>query len=240
MLLGVTFVNCGGASPAVRILFIGHSYTEANGLPDVVRELAGSVDRDVEVGMIAPGGWWWRDHAASSETTDLISGGDWDFVVLQEQSMAPAVADMAREVSYPAALQLSTLAAGNGADVVLFMTWAHVAGSAELGYSNFESMQSAIASSYLTIGNGLGDEVAPVGGAWWWTRAERPEISLYQSDGSHPSVNGTYLAAVTLTAVILDVDPLTLGDAGGTQGEVAEALRGFAARAIAGDNPWPS
>lgn len=36
--------------------------------------------------------------------------------------VAPA-SNLAREVSYPAALQLSTLAAGNGAEVVLFMTW---------------------------------------------------------------------------------------------------------------------
>jgi hypothetical protein len=188
--------------------------------------------------MTAPGGWWWRDHAASPDTNALISEGDWDFVVLQEQSMAPAVSNLAREVSYPAALQLSTLAAGNGAEVVLFMTWGHLAGSAELGYANFESMQTAIASTYLTFGDALGVEVAAVGAAWWWSLAERPDIMLYQPDGNHPSVQGTYLSAAVLAATTLEIDPVSLGEIDGVEDDVAEALRGFAARAVASDTPW--
>lgn len=236
--LCLTSIACGGPStPTVRVLFIGNSHTATNGLPDVVRDLAGSVDRDVEVGMIAPGGAWLRDHAASAETTDLISEG-WDFVVLQEQSMAPAVANVARTESYPAALQLSTLAVGNGADIVLYMTWGHLGGSPGIGFASFESMQSAIAETYLNFGDALGAEVAPVGAAWWWSLAERPDIMLYQDDGVHPSVAGTYLAAATITGTILDIDPLTLGDDGGIEGDTAEALRGFASRAVAGDWPW--
>jgi hypothetical protein len=89
--------SCGGSSaPTVRVLFVGNSYTASNGLPEMVQALAASVDREVEVAMTAPGGWWWRDHAASPDTTALISEGDWDFVVLQEQSMAPAVSNLAR------------------------------------------------------------------------------------------------------------------------------------------------
>jgi hypothetical protein len=171
LLLSSVVSSCGGSSaPAVRVLFIGNSHTAFNALPKVVRVMATSVDRDVEVGMTAPGGWWLRDHAASPETIALITDGDWDFVVLQEQSMAPAVPDLARVVSYPAALQLSTLAAGNGADVVLFMTWGHLFGSAELGYATFESMQEAIASTYLTFGDALGlkwlRSGLPGGGVW--------------------------------------------------------------------------
>lgn len=239
LLLCTAMSSCGGSSaPAVRVLFIGNSHTASNGLPEMVQAMAGSVDREVEVAMTAPGGWWWRDHAASPETITLISEGDWDVVVLQEQSMAPAVSNLAREVSYPAALQLSTLAAGNGAEVVLFMTWGHVAGSAELGYANFESMQSAIASTYLLFGDALGAEVAAVGAAWWWSLAERPDIMLYEPDGVHPSIQGTYLAAAVLTATILDIDAISLGEIDGVEDDAAQALRGFAARAVAGDTPW--
>jgi hypothetical protein len=121
---------------------------------------------------------------------------------------------------------------------VLFMTWGHLAGAAELGYANFESMQAAIASTYLTFGDALGVEVAAVGAAWWWSLAERPDIILFQPDGTHPSVQGTYLAAAVLAATILDIDPASMGDIDGVEEDVAEALRAFAARAVASDMPW--
>lgn len=238
LVLGCAIASCGDSVPATRVLFIGNSYTASNQLPEMVAAMSASVDRTVEVAMSAPGGWWWRDHLASPETTALIKDGDWDFVVLQEQSMAPAASNLAREVSYPAALQLSTLASGSGAEVVLFMTWGHAAGSGDLGYADFGSMQSAIATTYLAFGDALAAEVAAVGAAWWLSLAERPDIVLYEPDGSHPSVDGTYLAAAVLTATILDVDATSLGEIDGVDEEVAEALRGFAARVVAGETPW--
>jgi hypothetical protein len=239
LVMSVSLAACGGGSgPAVRVLFVGNSHTAFNDLAGVVQELVGAADLNADVTAHAPGGWWLRDHAASRETIALISDGDWDFVVLQEQSMAPAVSDMARDVSYPAALQLSTLAAGNGAEVVLFMTWGHLAGSPGIGYATFESMQTAIALTYLEFGDALRAEVAPVGAAWWLSLSERPDISLFDPDGTHPGVEGTFLAAAVLTATMFDVDAESLGDAGGVEGDIAEALRGFAARAVEGETPW--
>ena len=37
--------------------------------------------------------------------------------------------------------------------------------------------------------------VSPVGAAWKYVRDQYPSISLYSSDGSHPSIYGSYLAA---------------------------------------------
>ncbi|MGH8871480.1 MAG: DUF4886 domain-containing protein, partial [Acidimicrobiia bacterium] len=184
----------GDAERPVRVLFVGNSYTHFNDMPGMVRALAGWVDRNVEVGTRAPNGWWWRDHASSAETTDAIADGDWDFVVLQEQSMAPADRDLARTVSFPAAQLLSRTVVGNGGDVVLFLTWGHRNGSAALGHDTFSAMQIDLADSYLAFADSLLADVAPVGMAWWMALAERPDIGLYQPDGSHPSVAGSYLA----------------------------------------------
>lgn len=228
----------GNSEPPISVLFVGNSYTHVNDMPEMVRDLAASADRRVEVGMRAPGGWWWRDHASSSETTDVIADGDWDFVVLQEQSMAPADRDLARRVSYPAAELLSRTIVGNGAEVVLFLTWGHRNGSSELGHSNYSSMQIDLADSYLAIADSVLAEVAPVGMAWWMALAERRDIDLYQADGSHPSRAGTYLAATVIAAVVLDVDPETFDASLGLDDASAEALRGFAARALSGEVPW--
>lgn len=78
------------AEPAIRVLFIGNSYTAANDLPGMVRDLANSVGRDVEIEAVVPGGWWLRDHASSPDTLNRIAEGGFDYVVLQEQSMVPA------------------------------------------------------------------------------------------------------------------------------------------------------
>jgi len=68
--------------------------------------------------------------------------------------------------------------------------------------------------------------------------AERPDIQLYQADGSHPTRAGSYLAATVLTATLLDVDPASIDDDLGLDGGYAQALRAFAARAVNGEVPW--
>jgi hypothetical protein len=224
--------------PPVRVLFIGNSYTHGNDLPGMVRDLAASTDRRIDTGVMAPGGWWWRDHAASGATMDAIANGDWDFVVLQEQSMVPALPEMARRLSRPAAVTLSAAAIENGARPVLFLTWAHRDGNSEVGHAVYSTMQRAIAGTYSEISTAVAGEIAPVGMAWWMARAERPDIGLYQTDGSHPSRAGSYLAAAVITATILDVDANDLDRTLGLSEETAATLRGFAARAVNGEVPW--
>ena len=232
-------VGCGvGSGPALRVLFIGNSYTTSNDLPGMVRELAAGVGRDVDVEVRAPGGWWWRDHAASSETLDLIADGDFDFVVLQEQSMVTALSGLAERESRPAAVSLALAAVDSGARVVLFMTWGHRDGSADVGHSSYSSMQIAIAGTYSKIGGAVSGEVAPAGMAWWISRDERPDIGLYQPDGSHPSEAGTYLAATVIAATLLDVNVNEFDWSSGLDERTADALRGFADRARNGEVPW--
>jgi hypothetical protein len=233
--LGACFAD---SEPPVRVLFVGNSYTHYNDMPSIVERLAKSAGLEIEAGMQAPGGWWWRDHASSAETTDAIAGGDWDYVVLQEQSMAPADRDLARRVSFPAGQLLSRTVVGNGGDVVLFLTWGHRNGSSELGHGSYSAMQTDLADSYMAFGESLLAEVAPVGMAWWMSLAERPNIDLYQPDGSHPSEAGSYLAAAVIAATVLDIDANTFDDPIGLDEGTAEALRGFAARAVSGEVPW--
>lgn len=239
LVLALVVTGCSlDAGPAVRVLFVGNSFTHFNDMPHMVANLAASVDQNVDVGVEAPGGWWWRDHAASRETNDAIADGDWDYVVLQEQSEAPADRDVARRISYPSAELLSRTVVGNGGDVVLYLTWGHRNGSAVLGHDSYASMQVDIADSYLAFADALLAEVAPVGMAWWISLAERPEINLYQPDGSHPSVEGSYLAAAVIAATILDVDANAFEDPLGLPETTAADLRGFAARAVGGEVPW--
>jgi hypothetical protein len=236
-LLVVGVSGCS-SEPPVRVLFLGNSYTASNDLPGMVRGLAGSVGQKMEVAAHAPGGWWLRDHVRSSDSLDAIAKGGYDFVVLQEQSMVPADHNLSERRSRPAASSLGTRASQAGASVVMFMTWGHRRGSAEVGHSSYESMQLAIANSYDRLAEGANGKVAPVGAAWWLSLLDRPDIALYQADGSHPTEAGSYLAAAVIAGFLLDVDPTGFDADLGLDPLQAAALREFASRAWAGERPW--
>ena len=85
-----------GSGPCTRVLFIGNSYTNVNNLPGVFAELAGSGGHKVETGMAAPGGWTLANHVASTDTLGQLKSSAWNFVVLQEQSEIPAMAQVRR------------------------------------------------------------------------------------------------------------------------------------------------
>jgi hypothetical protein len=86
----------------------------------------------------------------------------------------------------------------NGARPVLFMTWA---------YENRPEMTAALAEQYTIAGNENNALVIPAGLAFAKARGKRPDIRLYQPDQSHPSLAGTYLAALTCYAAIFRKPP---------------------------------
>jgi hypothetical protein len=49
--------------------------------------------------------------------------------------------------------------------------------------------------------------LSPVGALWNYIRITYPEINLYATDGSHPSLEGSYAAACSMIAVMLRTDP---------------------------------
>ena len=52
----------------IDVLFIGNSYTSSNGLPNMFERMAQSGGYQVQVVMMAPGGWTLTDHLSSVET----------------------------------------------------------------------------------------------------------------------------------------------------------------------------
>lgn len=83
-----------GARPLSRprsVLFIGNSYTYYNLVPGIVRELASFEGRDLRVEMFTIGGCTMERHLEQADCRDLIERGGYDFVVLQDQSLHPAL-----------------------------------------------------------------------------------------------------------------------------------------------------
>ena len=190
-----------------RVLFIGNSYTFVNDLPNTFAKLAKSGGHKVEVGMSAQGGWSLTDHVGSTETLNLLNSTKWNFVVLQEQSEIPSVPQVRNQEMYPAARELVKKIKNIDAMPIFFITWAHRDGMPENGMNNYESMQRQINYGYMEIAQELNAPIAPVGLAWSIAVKEHPELELWQGDGSHPTEQGTYLAACVFYAVIFHESP---------------------------------
>jgi hypothetical protein len=223
------------SASCTRVLFLGNSYTGVNDLPDMFANLAWSGGHRVEVGVHAPGGWSLDDHAGSPDTRPLLASKPWDLVVLQEQSQIPSVEESRQDSMYPAARQLVTEIREAGARPLFFVTWAHRDGWPENGMPDYAGMQAAIDAGYLTIAAEEHAPLAPVGFAWSSLAGPGPDPALWQSDGSHPTTLGTYLAACVFYATIFGQNPAGLGYRAGLTEGGASAAATIAAATVLGD-----
>ncbi len=170
-----------------RFLFLGNSYTYYNdGLAYMFRSVAQSYPEDlnIEVESITGGGLTLQNHFQNATTQEAILNGNWDIVVLQEQSQMP-ILDTENFLTY--ASKLDSLIDLSGAQTCFFMTWAR-----EYDQSQIEGLSSA----YLQAGELLDALVVPVGQVFNYVYEDNDEINLYMGDGSHPSIQGTYLASL--------------------------------------------
>ncbi len=200
----------GNRPNCMRVFFIGNSYTSVNDLPTMFADLAWSGGHRVETGVQAPGGWTLADHDGSPDTDSALTASKWDLVVLQEQSEIPSVQRLRESYMYPAAQDLVARIRSAGARPMFFMTWGHQFGWPAWSLPDYASMQSAIDSGYLFIADQQHTPVAPVGDAWKSLVDMESDPGLWQDDGSHPTVKGTYLAACVFYATIFLESPASL------------------------------
>lgn len=218
--------------PVLRVLFVGNSYTYVNDLPGMFRQLACSGGRRVEIAQEAPGGWTLAQHAASPQTLKTIQRQKWDYVVLQEQSEIPAVADVRTQSMYPAVRKLVYLITGQGSMPILFLTWGHRDGSQIAGFSGYADMQAALIDGYMGISKEMTLPVAPVGQAWQRAVTQANPMDLWQADGSHPNPSGTYLAACVFYAAFYNQSPEGLSYRAGIAENTARTLQTLAAETV--------
>ena len=237
LLLGVLLI-AGACSPSpteeppISLLMIGNSYTSANDLPGMVTELAATEGKTMSIELIAEGGWSLGDHANSTETMSLIESGSWDYVVLQEQSVIPSLPDYREDYMFPAARVLAEATSSAGAEPLLFMTWGRENGMADVGFSTYAAMQDQLTIAYRTLAEELGAQVLPAGVAWQRAVGRDPSLDLWQSDGSHPTMAGTYLVACVMYAAIYEETPVGVSYRAGLPRAKARALQEIAAEVV--------
>ncbi len=187
-----------GSLPPLRVLFIGNSYTFYNDMPRQLQQIATSMGdkRTIITERVVYGGRALKEHWTDTLALAAIRRGGWDLVVLQEHSLgALNASDTMRKY-----IRLFSEEIRNaGAIPVLYMTWAR---------QHRPISQDSIARVYTSIGRDVGALVAPVGLAWQRVRQQYPAIVLFDPDGTHPSSEGSYLAACVFYALFSARCPL--------------------------------
>ena len=184
-------------------LFIGNSYTYVNNLPQLVQQLALANGDTLEVDSYAPGGYTFNNHFNDANTHTKIYSKNWDFVILQAQSQEPSFSPgQVNSQTTPFARKLDSLIKDNHActKTVFYETWGRKFGDAGNCASyppvcTYSGMQNRLKQSYKLFANNANGVMAPAGEAFRESIAQNPGLELYQADQSHPSMEGTYLAA---------------------------------------------
>ncbi|HVO43520.1 MAG TPA: hypothetical protein VMT34_12895 [Aggregatilineales bacterium] len=198
----------GDAPNTIRVLFIGNSYTYVNNLPGLIIELAAYEPRPLDAEMIVEGGATLANHWTEGKALAAIRRGHWEYVVLQEQSTLGSgivindidqIGDPAN--FYVAVRRFDAEIRKGGARTVLFLTWAR---------QNAPQNQTLLTQAYTNIARELHVVVSPVGPAWQVARITDSSLALHQSDGSHPTSTGSYLAACVFYATFYRKSPIGL------------------------------
>lgn len=208
-ILSLVFISLSVHS-AKRVLFIGNSYTGVNDLPNTFYNLCLSLGDTVVVDVNSPGGFTFNGHTTNATTLGKIAQGNWDYVVLQEQSQIPSFSPTQVATDcFPYAKKLcDTIKFHNPcAEVLFYMTWGRKNGDAGNcpnypPVCTYAGMQQRLRESYLEMADSNNVSCSPVGAVWNVFRTNFPNTELYNADESHPSVNGTYLAACTFYSSI--------------------------------------
>ena len=212
--LTLLFVSIGKfvAQDTLSVLFIGNSYTSYNNLPLLVKNLSTSAGKTLNIDSNMPGGYLMSSHLNDATTLSKISQGNWDYVILQEQSQIPTIEFIRDNDMYPAMTDLKSVIEQYNpcAKIITYMTWGRRFGGQQCDpsgtycspvFANFNHMQDSLTSAYLEIGELLNIQCAPVG-VTWQNILNDTTLVLHSGDNSHPNIDGSYVAALSIFSSI--------------------------------------
>ena len=195
-----------------KILFIGNSYLYYNdSLHNHFKRMADEkypgYEGSINVKSSTIGGSRLKhhnlDHLLKPKAISSIS--KFELVVLQGGSGEGLSKKDRKSFAKTANKHIEKIKA-NGSEAALYMIHAYV----EPHQSFNPNLIRVIEEMYVTAGNKNQTLVIPVGLAFENAYDQRPDITLHQLDGTHPSLLGTYLAACTVFASVFNESPVGL------------------------------
>src|SRR5262245_32797911 len=176
----------------VRILFIGNSLTFVNDLPAKVADAVRATGQQVQCESVAFPDYSLEDHWNRGDAMRAIRRGGWTFVVLQQ---GPSALPESRVFLIDYTKRFDAEIKKAGARTALYMVWPTLPRRADF---------PGVVQSYTAAAKAVNAVLLPVGEAFRDSERRRPEVALYGSDGFHPSIAGTALAAKVIADQLMN------------------------------------
>ncbi len=181
----------------MKVLFIGNSFTYYNDMPRTLESLSGG---ECVSESIVKGGYYLSRHLDEDDSLEglaikTLDGGDYDAVVLQDQSFSP-IKDYERFRRGAVGLSRHVRP---GARILMFSTWAYKEGSKKLGGTGleYESMKDMLYNAYKSVGDEIGAECVPVGDLFFFLTRQYPDREIIrEADEYHPAPLGSEAIAI--------------------------------------------
>jgi hypothetical protein len=183
----------------LRVLFIGNSLTYSNDLPAIVEALAeaGKQKRFVYKSVSYPD-YSLEDQWNRGEAQKLITKDKWDVVVLQQ---GPSGLEESRKLLIEYTRRFDKVIRAAGAEPALYTVWP--------SHQRFKDFDRVI-ESYKLAALDVKGLVFPAGAAWLEAWKRDATLALYAEDRFHPSVMGSYLAALVIYEKLYGQSPVGL------------------------------
>lgn len=206
LLFALVLLSCDGDDPArpdpplspIRLLFLGNSLTGFNALPALVDSLAAASHLPITSQAIVAGGSALVDHWNVPTTRQAVEAGGHEVVILQQ---GPSSLPENRELLREGTRLWNPVIRAAGGRPGLYAVWPD---RSRLAFFPDVSLSYRLAAEDV---DGL---FFPVGDTWLETWALDPAAPLYGPDDFHPSVSGSYAAAVVIVSVLSGRDAESL------------------------------
>ncbi len=204
-----------------KILFIGNSYTYGNSLPQALANICKDNHDTINVDSYAQGGYYLGDHARDAVALEKIKRPNWDYIILQDQSLAYAYYTFKNTIPYAVLLDSLRRVFSPCGQTLFYITWGRKNGDQywcsppycetdTLVRRTYYEMDSTIQLNYMYATDSIKASASPVGAVWRYIRRNYPNIELFQVDESHPTEEGTYAAACCFYTAIFKKNPLSI------------------------------
>ena len=191
--------NARGAKGKLRVLFIGNSLTYVNDLPAIVGALAEASGQGPFIHKsVAYPDLSLEDHWNRGDAQRAIAGEKWDVVVLQQ---GPSGLEESRKLLLEYTRLFAKEIRSSGAKPALYMVW-----PSQARFKDFDR----VVESYKLAADDVKAILFPVGQAWRHAWKSDPDIALYSEDKFHPSIAGSYLAALVIYEKLFAASPVGL------------------------------
>ncbi|MEI6076769.1 MAG: DUF4886 domain-containing protein [Verrucomicrobiota bacterium] len=220
-------------APAMRLLFLGDSLlgispSYSNNIPAILMNLAQSFGDSVTNTRIANSSWYLYQFAADPTATNAINTGNYDLVILQDQTQEPSLPSTRNSSMFTACRTLNSLITNHNERTMFYETWGYINGDTsgncanydfpaqykspcDGGLDSFLNMNIALREGYAMIASQLSAAISPIGLAWATVRKTQPSLNLYILNDSlgdrHPNDYGAYLAACVFYSSIFGRSP---------------------------------